>query len=50
MRVVFHGITHNVGHLIITAIIHALHGVQNTALHRLKAIHNMGHGTLQNHV
>lgn len=50
MRVVLHRIAHNIGHLVVAAIVHALHRVQNAALHRLKTIHNMRHGTLQYHI
>ena len=50
MRMKLHGVTHDIGHLIISTIIHALHGVQNASLHRLESILDMGHGTLQDDV
>ena len=48
--VVLHGLTHDVGHLVVTAVVAALHGVENTTLHGLQTILDMGHGTLQNNI
>ena len=50
MRVELHGVTYNVGHLIVSAIVHALHGVQDAALYGFQTIFDMWHGTLQNHI
>ena len=50
MRVVLHGLTHNIGHLIEAAILNALHSMENTTLHGLKAIIQVGHGTLQDNI
>lgn len=50
MRVILHGITDNIGHLIETTVIESLHRVEYTALHGLEAVLNMRHGTLEYHV
>ena len=50
MRVELHSVAHDISHLIISAVIHTLHGVKNTALHRLQAVLDMGHGTLQDYI
>ena len=42
--------TYDVGHLIISAVVHALHGVQNAALNGLQSVLDMWHGTLQNNI
>ena len=50
MRVELHRVTHDIGHLVVTSVVHALHGVQDAALHWLQSVLDMRHGTLQNHV
>ena len=50
MRMILHRATHDVRHLIISAIVHLLHRMEDTSLHRLESVHDMRHGTLQNHV
>ena len=45
-----HGVAHNIGHLVKTAIIHTLHRVQDTSLHGFQAILDMGHGPLKDNV
>ena len=50
VRVVLHRIPHNVGHFVIAAIVHPVHGVQDAALHRLQSVHHMRHSSLQNHI
>ena len=50
VRVVLHGLSHNIGDLVVAAVVAALHGVQDAALHGLQAILQMGYGTLQNHI
>ena len=50
VRVVFHGVAHNVGHLVVAAVIHALHGMQNTALHGFQTVNDMRHSAFQNHI
>ena len=50
MRVKLHGVSHDVGHLVVASVVHALHGVHDTSLHRLEAILDVGNGTLQNNI
>ncbi len=50
VRVVLHGLPHDVGHLVHLAVIHALHGMKDTALNGLQAVLNGRHGTLQYHI
>ena len=50
MRVELHRVSHDVRHLIISAVIHALHGVQDASLNRLQAVLDVRHGTLQDYV
>ena len=45
-----HRLAHHVGHLIISAVVHALHGVQYASLHRLQTVLDMRHGTFQDYV
>ncbi len=47
---VLHGLAHDVGHLVVAAVVDRLHGVEDAPLHGLQAILDMGHGTLQDHV
>ena len=41
VRVVLHGLAHNVGHLVELAVVHGDKGVQYTPLHRLEAVHQI---------
>ena len=41
--VVLHRIAHNVRHLVEPAVVHLLHRVEQTALHRLQSVTQMGH-------
>ncbi len=50
VRVELHGVPHDVGHLVVASVLHAAHGVQYAPLHRLQAVHDVGHGPLQNHI
>ena len=50
MRVELHGVSHDVGHLIISAIVHSFHRVENASLHRFQTVAQMGHGSLQDYV
>ena len=50
MRVVLHRQSHDVGHLVEVAIVGLLHGMHDAALHRLEAVLDVRHGTLQDHV
>ena len=46
VRVVLHGLTDDVRHLVVLTVIHLLHSMQDTALHGFEAILNRGHSTL----
>ena len=50
MWVIGHGLTHDVGHLVISAIIDDVHGMQYSALHGLQTIHHIRDGTLQDDI
>ena len=45
-----HGMAHDVGHLIIAAIVQALHGMENAALYGFQAIADMRHGTFEDDI
>ena len=45
-----HGVTHDVGHLVISAVVHAAHGVQDAALHGFQTVLDMRYGTLQDDI
>ena len=47
VRVVLHGLAHDVGHLVVTAVVAALHGVEYASLHGFQSILRMRHGSLQ---
>ena len=46
MGVELHRMTYDVGHLIISAVVHTLHRVQNAALYGFQSVLDMWHGTL----
>ena len=50
MGVELHGVAHDVGHLVVAAVVHALHRVQDASLNGLQSVLDMGHGALQYHV
>ena len=50
VRMVLHGLAHDIGHLGVPAIVHFGHCVQHSALNGLETVHNMGNGTVQNGV
>ena len=50
MRMELHGVSYDVGHLVVTTVVHTFHGVQDTALHRLQTVLYMRHGTFQNYI
>ena len=50
VRVELHSVSHDVGHLVETAVVHTFHRVQNASLHRLQTVADMRNGALQNHV
>ena len=45
-----HGMTYYVGYFVVTAVIHALHGVQDTSLYGFKTVTDMGNGSFQNYI
>ena len=47
MRVELHRVAHDVRHLIISAVVHALHRVEDASLHGLQTVLDMGDGTIQ---
>lgn len=50
VRVVLHGLSDDICHLIEPSIIHLLHGMHDAALHRFQSIFYCGDGTLENYV
>ena len=50
MRMVLHGLSNDVSHLVVAAIIDYLHGMQDATLHRLQSVGQVRHGTLQDDV
>ena len=42
--------SHNVRHLVVSAVIHALHGVENASLHGFESVLDVGDGTLQDYI
>ena len=50
MRVELHGVAHDVSHLVVASVVHTLHRVQYTALHRLQTILDTWHRTFKNNV
>ena len=50
MRVILHGVSNDVGDLVVAAVFKLTHRVQNPALHRLQAIAKVRNGTLHDHV
>ena len=47
---VLHGVAHDVGYLVVSAVVEGLHGVEDAALHRLQTVVDIGHRTLQYNV
>ena len=47
---ILHGISHDVCHLVESTVVERLHRVEYATLHRLQAVVDMRHGTLQNHI
>ena len=45
-----HGMSHDVGHLVVAPVVHTLHGVQDAALYRFETVIDVGHGPFENHV
>ena len=50
VRMELHGVAHDVGHLIISSVVHPLHGVEDATLYGLEAVADMWHGTIQDGV
>ena len=50
MRMVLHALTNDIGHLVETAVIHFLHGVEDPALHRLQPVTHGGYSAFQDDV
>ena len=50
MRMVVHGVAHDTCHLVETAVVHLVHGMQNAALYRLEAVLKIGHGAVENRI
>ena len=50
MGVKLHGMSHNVGHLVVASVVHALHGVKNASLHGFQSVLYMGNGTFQDYI
>ena len=50
MGVKLHRMTDDVCHLVVATVVHTLHRVQNTSLHRLQTVLDVGHSALQDYV
>ena len=50
VRVVLHSLPDDVRHLVVLAVVHPLHSVEDTALHGLQTVLDGRHGALQNHI
>ncbi len=50
MRVILHGVAYYIGNLVETPVIKRFHRMKYAALHRLQAIVDMWHGTLQDNI
>ena len=50
VRVVLHGLAHDVGHLVVAAVVHDLHGVEDAPLNGFQTVFDMGHGAFEDHV
>ena len=50
MGVELHGVSHDVGHLVVASVVHALHRVQYSPLHGLQSVLDMRHGALEDDV
>ena len=45
-----HGMAHDIGHLVETAVIKSFHGVKYASLNRFQSIYEMWHRTLKNNI
>ena len=50
VRVELHGVSHDVGHLVVASVVHALHRVKDTALHRFQSILDLRHSALKDDI
>ena len=50
VRVILHGLAHDIGHLVVTTVIDGFHGVQNTPLHRLESVLHVRNGSFQDDI
>ena len=50
VRVVFHRVTHDVGHLVETTVLQFVHRVEDAALHGFQTVVNVGKGAVENDV
>ena len=50
MRMVFHRVAHDVGHLVEATIVEFVHRVQDAALHGLQTVLNGGHGSFKDDI
>ena len=45
-----HRVTNNIGHLVVTTVIHALHGVHDASLYGFETVTDMGNRTFQDYI
>ena len=50
VRVVLHCLADDIGYLVVLPVVHRLHGMQNTTLHRLETILNSRHSAFEYHI
>ena len=50
MRMELHGVAHNIGHFVVTSVIHALHGMEDAPLHGFEAVHNVWDSAFQDYI
>ena len=50
MGMELHGMADDVSHLVVSSVVHSLHGVEDAPLHGLQSVLDMRHGTLQDYI
>ena len=50
VRVELHGVSHNVGHLVVASVVQSLHAMEDTSLYGLESVVDVRYGTFQNHI
>ena len=50
MRVELHRVSHDIGHLVVSSVVHAFHGVEDASLHGFQSVFDMRHSSLQNYI